>query len=324
MILADKIIKLRKKNGWSQEELADKMEVSRQAVSKWEGAQTVPDLEKILRLSNLFGVTTDYLLKDELEAEEFIDSDSDSLLRKVSMEEANDYLTNREKAAKNIAIATALCILSPLALILLSFASAHAMIPDSLAAPLGLVVLFLLVAVAVVMYIHCGFNSSLYEFLDKGEFETEYGVNGMVSEKMKAFRNDYMKMNIIAVVLCILSPIPLIVTSFANNAAAVYATLALLFIVVAFAVVLFIYAGVRWASMQRLLKTGDFSKKGKNKIKETVESCYWLLATAIYLGWSFISGDWHITWVVWPVAGVLSMILELVLNLVFDKETITK
>ena len=62
MILADKIIRLRKKNGWSQEELAEKMQVSRQAVSKWEGAQTVPDLEKILMLGNLFGVTTDYLL----------------------------------------------------------------------------------------------------------------------------------------------------------------------------------------------------------------------------------------------------------------------
>ena len=46
MILADKIIRLRKKNGWSQEELAEKMQVSRQAVSKWEGAQTIPDLEK--------------------------------------------------------------------------------------------------------------------------------------------------------------------------------------------------------------------------------------------------------------------------------------
>ena len=64
MILADKIIRLRKKNGWSQEELAEKMQVSRQAVSKWEGAQTIPDLEKILMLSRLFGVTTDYLLKD--------------------------------------------------------------------------------------------------------------------------------------------------------------------------------------------------------------------------------------------------------------------
>ena len=59
MILADKIIRLRKKNGWSQEELANKMNVSRQAVSKWEASQTTPDLEKILQLGNLFGVTTD-------------------------------------------------------------------------------------------------------------------------------------------------------------------------------------------------------------------------------------------------------------------------
>ena len=62
MILADKIIEMRKKNGWSQEELADQLEVSRQSVSKWESAQSVPDMNKILRLSELFGVSTDYLL----------------------------------------------------------------------------------------------------------------------------------------------------------------------------------------------------------------------------------------------------------------------
>ena len=55
MILADKIIRLRRKNGWSQEELADKLKVSRQAVSKWEGAQTIPDIERILAMSRLFG-----------------------------------------------------------------------------------------------------------------------------------------------------------------------------------------------------------------------------------------------------------------------------
>ena len=86
MILADKIIALRRKNGWSQEELAEKMLVSRQAVSKWEGAQTVPDLEKILVLSRLFGVTTDYLLKDELEEEEFAEEQDRSPLKKVSLE----------------------------------------------------------------------------------------------------------------------------------------------------------------------------------------------------------------------------------------------
>lgn len=67
MIFADKLISLRKKAGWSQEELAEQMDVTRQSVSKWEGAQSVPDLDKMIRLSELFGVSTDYLLKDEIE-----------------------------------------------------------------------------------------------------------------------------------------------------------------------------------------------------------------------------------------------------------------
>ena len=68
MILAEKIAQLRKQNGWSQEELANRLQVSRQAVSKWEGGASIPDLDKILKLSALFEVTTDYLLKDTLEA----------------------------------------------------------------------------------------------------------------------------------------------------------------------------------------------------------------------------------------------------------------
>lgn len=61
--LADRIQQLRKQNGLSQEQLADKLHVSRQAVSKWESAQSQPDLDKILAMSELFRVSTDYLLK---------------------------------------------------------------------------------------------------------------------------------------------------------------------------------------------------------------------------------------------------------------------
>lgn len=68
MILADKIILLRKRKGWSQEELAEQLHVTRQSVSKWEGAQSVPDIPKIIQMSEIFGVTTDYLLKDEMES----------------------------------------------------------------------------------------------------------------------------------------------------------------------------------------------------------------------------------------------------------------
>ena len=69
MRLSDKIVKLRKTNGWSQEELAEKLNVSRQAISRWEGATAQPDAANILQLSKLFGVTTDYLLNDEYESD---------------------------------------------------------------------------------------------------------------------------------------------------------------------------------------------------------------------------------------------------------------
>ena len=69
MKLSDKIIQLRKSNGWSQEDLAEKLNVSRQAISRWEVATAQPDVTNILQLSKLFGVTTDYLLNDEYESD---------------------------------------------------------------------------------------------------------------------------------------------------------------------------------------------------------------------------------------------------------------
>ena len=63
MNIADRIQYLRKQKGYSQEELADKVGVSRQAVSKWESEQSTPDLEKVIAMSELFEVTTDYILK---------------------------------------------------------------------------------------------------------------------------------------------------------------------------------------------------------------------------------------------------------------------
>jgi len=64
MNLAEKIQQLRRRNNFSQEQLADKLGVSRQSVSKWESGQSVPEIDKIVQLSDIFGVTTDYLLKN--------------------------------------------------------------------------------------------------------------------------------------------------------------------------------------------------------------------------------------------------------------------
>ena len=134
MILADKIIENRKKNGWSQEDLAEKLGVSRQSVSKWESAQAIPDMKKILQLSEVFGVSTDYLIKDEIEEKPAmelapVDNGLEETVRSVSMEEAVSFLKYNETAARRISTGVMLCILSPVLLILLGGLAEAGFIP---------------------------------------------------------------------------------------------------------------------------------------------------------------------------------------------------
>lgn len=69
----------------------------------------------------------------------------------------------------------------------------------------------------------------------------------------------------------------------------------------------FVVTGLRWASMQKILQSGDYApaEKKRNEREGALSAAYWTLATAVYLGWSFTTGDWKNTWIVWPVAGVL-------------------
>ena len=324
MILADKIIRLRKKNGWSQEELAEKMKVSRQAVSKWEAAQTTPDLEKILQLGNLFGVTTDYLLKDEIEDEEFTDGVGETPIRKITLAEANDYMEQRKDASVKIAIATFLCILSVIPLLLLGAVSELTSIPisENVAVGVGVVAIFPMVAIAVIMFIRVGFKNAPYEFLEKEPFETEYGVTGLARDRQKSYRSVYVKYNYIGACTCVLSPVPLLCGAFTENELLTVILLCVTMLIAGIGAMFFIVAGVRWASMQKLLKEGEFSDKGKRKSKsnEVTGTAYWLIATAIYIGWSFLTDDWHITWVIWPIAGILFGVVELIFNLAIDKQ----
>lgn len=326
MILADKISRLRKRNGWSQEELAEKMNVSRQAVSKWESAQTIPDLEKILILSDLFGVTTDYLLKDNIETDEFTDDTPDSGVRKVTLSEANEYLELRRKASVKIAAATLLCIIAVFPLLLLIAVSRipYFGLTEELASGIGVVALFPIVTVAVIIFIRVGFANTPYEFIEKEPFDTEYGVTGFVREAQKKYRRTYMKYNCIGTCLCVLSPVPLLCAAFAQNEFLILAMITVTMLIAGIGAMFFIIAGVRNASMQQLLKEGEFNpiEKNKSKVKETVSKIYWLIAAAIYLGWSFTTSAWQQSWIVWPIAGVLFAVVMSVCNLFEDRKQI--
>ena len=325
MILADKIIKLRKRCGLSQEELASKLDVSRQAVSKWESAQAIPDLERILEMSRLFGVSTDYLLKDEIEddAPEMCEEKSEK--RRITLDEANKYLEIRHWASFRIAFATYLCILSPIVLILLGVASDtwSKTVSEAVASIVGLVTLFLCIICAVAIFIYCGFKNDAYEFLDKNvPFELEYGVSGIVKERQKAYRQKYVRSNIIATCLCIFSPLPLIVSSFTNDAFFIAVNICLLLVIVGAGVSLFIVADVQNSAMQKLLCEGEYApvEKEKSHLSEAVESTLWGLIVAGYLAWSFLTGDWHITWVVFPIGAALTPLVKTLVKLIVNKK----
>ncbi|MDO4810409.1 MAG: helix-turn-helix transcriptional regulator [Eubacteriales bacterium] len=325
MILADKIIDLRKKNGWSQEELAEKLNVTRQSISKWEGAQSTPDLNKILAMSQLFGVSTDYLLKDEQGEVEYIATEEQSAVRKVSMEEANAYLNVTKRVSKWIALGVALCIASPICLILLAGQADAGHISEGFAVGIGMLVLLVMVAAAVALFISSGMKRKPYEYLESEIIETAYGVSGMLREKQESYRSTYVRRLVLGICLCILSVVPLMMAAMMHytsaNMMAIIGVGVLLF-VVAIGVFLIILAAMPWSAMQKLLEEGDYARQNKGekgKRNSAISSAYWLTAVAVFLCWSFVTNAWDRTWIVWPIAGVLYPALMGILG-AFKKE----
>lgn len=327
MIFADKLILLRKKAGWSQEELAEQMNVTRQSVSKWEGAQSVPDLDKMIRLSELFGVSTDYLLKDEIEQAEHINSSNDiPSLKRVSMEEANAFLSVKSRTAKTIAYAAFLCILSPIALLMLGAISESTAggLNEDIASGIGMIVLIIFVVIAVVMFISSGSKTAPFAYLEKEKFETEYGVSGMVKECKAKYKDLNTKNNIVGTCLCISALIPLFVGAIidADNDLFLMAMLSFSFLIAGVGVICFIKTGIIWASYEKLLQEGEYSKENKEKpsIAAAVYTAYWVITTAVYVGYSLSLNNWGQSWVILVVAGVMFPAIVAITN-AFDKKS---
>ena len=312
MILADKITNERKKNGWSQEDLAEKLSVSRQAISKWESAQATPDLQKVILLAELFGVSTDYLLKDEIEPEDATppqETKERGAKRVVSMEEANDYLSTQKQSARTVALGVLLCILCPALLVLLGgLAEYGGSISEGVAAAVGMTALFGLVAIGVALFIVTGVRTSRFNVWHVEGFETAYGVSGMVKEKRRAHEHTYTVCLTVGIVLCILAVLPLIVAGAVGVSDLILTVfVSLLFPIVGAGVYMIVRVGIVRGSFTFLLNEVDASPETRrqNKTEEAISSVYWCVAVAIYLTWSFLSGDWGRTWIVWPIAGVL-------------------
>lgn len=318
MILAEKIMSLRKRLGWSQEELANRLGVSRQSVSKWESAAAVPDVGKITQMSDLFGVSTDYLLKDDMPDDVLAvlpppEEPADGALavppaRPVTLDDVGEYLDTVWSCSKRVALGVMLCIWSPIVLLLLLGLTAlgAGVQPDG-AVVIGLAALLVLVAAAVFLFILAGARTNKYEYLETEPISLQYGAESAILRRRESYAAGGHLMIAVGVVLIILGVIPAIVLGalWPDDRATV--GVAALLLLVGAGVFLIVLSAVRGDAFKKLLQEEDYTPENKAAGKRLAwfPGAYWSAVTALFLAISFLTDRWDRSWIVWPVAAVL-------------------
>ena len=316
MTFSEKISALRKQKGWSQEELAEKLMVTRQAVSKWESAQSMPDLDKLVQLSEALGVSTDYLLKDEQAQSAPVPATAEQTVkpRHVTQEEAKRFLQLQMAAIPKTTLGVALCVWSPIALIGLPVlrSTLNWGFPEEICSGIGLCVLLVMVAAGVALLLTAGGTLREFEYLEREPIETDNGAREQALSMQREMASFCTRQNTIGVVLCILSVLPLFALMCVPGVPDGYYSLAVcaLLLLVGIACLLLVRTGALRGSVDRLLEQGDYTRenKAKSRFVGAVSAAYWLVVTAVFLFYTFGpngNGQPQYSWFIWAIAGVL-------------------
>ena len=316
MTFSEKISALRKQKGWSQEELAEKLMVTRQAVSKWESAQSMPDLDKLVQLSEALGVSTDYLLKHEQAQSAPVPATAEQTVkpRHVTQEEARRYLQLQTAAIPKTTLGVALCVWSSIVLIGLPVlrSTLNWGFPEEICSGIGLCVLLVMVAAGVALLLTASGKLREFEYLEREPIETDNGAREQALSMQREVLPICAKRNTIGVVLCILSVLPLFALMCVPGVPDGYYSLAVcaLLLLVGIACLLLVRTGALRGSVDRLLEQGDYTRenKAKSRFVGAVSAAYWLVVTAVFLFYTFGpngNGQPQYSWFIWAVAGVL-------------------
>ncbi len=307
MILADKISQLRKAQNWSQEDLAYKLGVSRQSVSKWEQGTSIPDLDKIIKLSQIFDVSCDYLLKDQNDSVIEDEQEQETIQRfTLSLEDAVAYIQLRRKAALWMGLGVLLCIIAVIPLVILDAFTLHETVKNAF----GLSFLFISVGCAVGLFVLTHLRLSPYEQIyHHKELSFQYGVDGYLQKEKQAFQPKYHLFIILGIILILFAFIPLFVIPAIFSKQFEEIGIGFTIGIISIGVFLIIYAYTCHASFSILYQEGDYMVHKKDmedeKTHNVIGGIYWPLVTAVYLGVSFLNSSWHISWVIWPIAACL-------------------
>lgn len=227
----------------------------------------------------------------------------------ISYEEARNYIEDSRDTAPKTALGVFLCILSPVTLLLLIGLQEliFTNVKEEILIAAGIVVLIGLVAAGVSFFIRLSSKLEKYNYLKLNPFELDYRTEQMVRGILAQDEPTYKSAVSISVVSYILSALPVIIVPliFEADGWSVIGVVVTL-IIVAFSTYNIISKSSVHEACKVLLQQEEYSVKNKtNKTIQAVTTAYWCVIVAIYLGYSFVTFNWAMSWIIWPVAGVL-------------------
>ena len=246
----------------------------------------------------------------------------------LPLEDVKKYLSDHAKHAFMTALGVLLCITSVCGPILFS-ALAEKNKEDYLHA-LGACSLFFLIACAAGLFIYSGVMIGRWNYLKAERYVTDFATADYLHQAHEAYKPIYALQLTIGVTLCILSVVPTILLDYASGYFSVFlsqCSAAILFILVGVGVFLIVMGSMRLKSIKTMLHLNEQRTVGgnytpsqqnephyTNKTTQTIMSVFWPTVTCLYLIWSFLTFDWHISWIIWPIAGIIHALVKNLLS----------
>lgn len=300
MSFAENLQYVRKQKNITQEQLAEQLEVSRQSVSKWESGQSYPEMEKLLQICSMFQCNLDTMMQGDI-SKEFA-------------EDVHGYDQFKNQFSRWISAGVGLILLGISAMLLLTGMGTDELISTA--------VFFVFLIIAVLIFIVMGMQN---ERFDKKhplieDFYTE-------DEKEQAYRKFTVRIAV-SVGIILIGVLLVIVMDYRLESQAlqsvaqeermeglIYGTFMLM---VTAAVTTLVYGGLQKTKydIEQYNKEANPSpeKRKTDALTSKISGCIMLLATIIFLVWSFTTAAWEITWIVYAVAGILCGIVKVALS----------
>jgi len=306
MYISENLQYLRKSKGITQEELADKLGVSRQSVSKWENGETYPETDKLLLLCNIFNVSLDGLLKEDL---------SNNSLTQINKTDFNEIEKHYKSFSFAMAFGVGFIILGvAICVALASFSELYMDKKHDLLAMLSGVSILLFVAISTFIFVFygikhenfCKLNS--YHIEETSILEDKKAFLKRFSISMACLVSGVLLDVIFLVLMSVLLDTEIINTT--NKDFSMSLVVSVFFVVLSFIIFGFVYMGIQNEKYNKLTNLNNQQSSIKKPLSERICGAIMLTAVAIYLIIGFVFEIWHPSWIVFPIGGIICAIID--------------